>query len=460
MSSSTFASAPAALSDEVLRSLNRDQPSTARVEKTGEYADGAVRVERFRLGNGLVVLTWEDHRAPVFSYQTWFRVGSRHEREGRTGIAHLFEHLMFKATANYPEGEFDRLMEARGAQTNAATFLDWTHYVEKLPSGHLDLVCELEADRMENLRLDEEQLESEREVVINERLLRVDNDPDGQLDELLFATAFEVHPYRWPTIGWMEDIRAITLEDCQEFYRRFYAPDNASVVVVGDVDTAETLRTIQHYYGHLEPGGAPSVSLPAEPPQQEERRRELQLPVRVERGQWAWHAMSAADPDHAALEVLDEVLTGGESSRLYRRLVTDEELASQVGGGVPGLHDPGVYEMGMIMRPGVSVDEGERVMDEVLDELVATPPSERELEKARNGVESDFLREMADTGHRARGLGDSETTVESFRWLFDELDALRRVTPDDVQRVARRVLRRTNRTAVLGRPDPAAGEAS
>ena len=206
------------------------------------YERGEIRVDKYVLPNGLRVLIWEDHRVPLFAYQTWFRVGSRHEQGGRTGMAHLFEHMMFKATSNHKEGEFDRIMEQHGAQTNAATWVDWTYYREKLPAGNLDLLCGLESDRMENLVLDEGQLESEREVVINERLLRVDNDPEGLLYEKLYALAFgRSHPYGWPTIGWMDDIRAISLEDCRDFYGRYYAPNNATITLVGDVDRDEAM---------------------------------------------------------------------------------------------------------------------------------------------------------------------------------------------------------------------------
>ncbi|MGM0575039.1 MAG: M16 family metallopeptidase [Myxococcota bacterium] len=441
-----------------LASLNRRRPETARVEKVADQRRGPALIEKFRLGNGLRVIVWEDHRAPVFSFHTWFGVGSRHERIGRTGMAHLFEHLLFKATKNLPEGEFDRIMERHGAQTNAATWVDWTYYRAKLPAGNLELVCRLEADRMENMILDDHQLESEREVVVNERLLRVDNDPDGRLFEELYALAFRKHPYRWPTIGWMEDIRAITLDDCLDFYRRFYAPNNATIVIVGDVDTGEALETIQRFYGHLEAQDIPREALPEEPPQTEERRKSLDLSITAEKGLFAWHAPSTDDPDQAALEILDEILTGGESSRLYKSLVTDLELASQLGGWAASWHDPGLYEIGIDMRPGAALADAERVLDETLDELMDSRVSERELAKARNGLEAIFLRGLAGTGNRARSLGDAETTAGDFRWLFRHVEALREVTADDVLRVARRVLPRSNRTVLIGRPAAAEGE--
>ena len=424
------------------------------VRKISEHAFGSVAVEQYRLANGLTVIIWEDHRAPVFSFQTWFGVGSRHERENRTGMAHLFEHLMFKATKNMGDGEFDRILEAHGAQTNAATWVDWTYYREKLPAGNLDLVCRLEADRMENMILNEDQLESEREVVVNERLLRVDNDPDGRLYERLYSLAYGEHPYGWPTIGWMEDIRAITLEDCLEFYRQYYAPNNATIVIVGDVETAETLTTLVSYYGHLQAQQLPATPDPSAPNQDGPRRAELTLPISTERGIYGWHALAVSDPDHVALEVLDEMLTGGESARLYKRLVTEEELATNCGGWTPSWRYPGLYEFGVTMRPGRPFSDAEAIIDEVLEDVKDHGVTERELMKARNSLEAHFLRQISNMGNRARGLGDAAVTCGDYTQLFARIDAMRRVTQQDVQRVARRVFDTQRRTCVLGKPEP------
>ncbi len=429
---------------------------SGRFEKIAEHTHGPTTVEKFRLDNGLRVVIWEDHRAPVFSYQTWFGVGSRHERAGRTGMAHLFEHLMFKATKNTPEGEFDQLLERHGAQTNAATWVDWTYYREKLPAGNLELVSRLEADRMENMILNSGQLESEREVVVNERLLRVDNDPDGQLYEHLYGLAFgKDHPYGWPTIGWMDDIRAITLEDCLEFYRLYYAPNNAAIIVVGDVNRDDVLRLVEQHYGHLEAQPLPAEAPHGEHGQTEERRATFDLPITADKGLYAWHAMSREDPDHPALEVLDEILTGGESSRLYKTMVTDLELASGAGGWAAGWRFPGLYEIGINLRPGKPVAEAEAALDNIIDELLAAPVTERELTKAKNSLEADVLRRIGDTGSRARGLGGAEATIGDFRDFFRSMDRLRAVTAADVHRVARRVLRPELRTVVIGHPAPA-----
>ena len=214
---------------------------------------GRTLVRRWRLDNGLGLVCAIDDGAPIVSFQTWYRVGSRHEEVGRTGLAHLFEHLMFSQTETLDPGEFDRLVERTGGESNAATWVDWTQYRLSLPAHELPLAIRLESERMQRLVLEPATVEPERDVVTNERRERVEDDVDGWLDEQLMATAFEVHPYRWPTIGWMTDIRAVTLEQIQRFYRTWYAPNNATVVVVGDVDEGALLEAIVAGYGHLPP---------------------------------------------------------------------------------------------------------------------------------------------------------------------------------------------------------------
>lgn len=460
---STPAGPPAVsrLSPRALDDLDRHQPPTARVAFVDAYdaGDDRTRVARYRLGNGLQVLVWEDHSAPVFAYQTWFGVGSRHERPGRTGMAHLFEHLMFKATRNHPEGELDRIMEAHGAETNAATWVDWTYYRQALPSGpgdNLDLVASLEADRMEHLLLDEAQLESEREVVKNERLLRVDNDPDGALYERLYALAYERHPYRWPTIGWMADIKAITLDDCLAFYAQHYAPNNATIALVGDVDTAQALATIQRHYGHMEasrPAPDPAADPRAtEPPQTSERRAQLTLPVATEKVVYAWHAPAATDPTHPAATLLAELLGVGESSRLLRALVLEGELCTDVSAWTAAWAYPGLFEIALTLRPGVTLDQVEPVLDAQLARLRDELVSDRELTKVMNILEAALLRAAEDVGARARSLGDTHTTTGDYRRYFQHLDRVRAVRPEDLRAAARAILRTDNRTALHAVP--------
>jgi len=212
---------------------------------------GSESLHRWKLDNGLTVLLLVDASAPVASYHTWFKVGSRHEKPGKTGLAHLFEHLMFNETENLKAGTFDRKLEENGAETNAATWVDWTYYHESLPADRIKLAVTLEAERMARLVLREPQVKSEKEVVANERRYRVDDDVEGTANELLYKAAFSEHPYGWPTIGWMADIQGFTPEDCAAFYRTYYAPNNATVVVVGDVRERDLLLSIREAYGAI-----------------------------------------------------------------------------------------------------------------------------------------------------------------------------------------------------------------
>lgn len=425
----------------------------AEVSCVDSHVVGDAKIELYRLGNGLEVLVWEDHAAPVVSLQTWFRVGARHDPAGCSGIAHLFEHLMFKATKTRAEGDYDRLMEARGAQTNAATWVDWTYYKAKLPKWELAFALELESDRMEHLALNTDMLEREREVVKNERLMRVDNDPEGLLSERLYREVYREHAYGVPTIGWMEDIERISLEDCNAFYRTHYAPNNATLVVVGDFDTGELLGLVQRFYGHM-----PSVALPIEEPKleraaQDERRLSLELPLASPRIVKAWRAYASATREHAALDVACELLVGGDSARLHRRLVEELELAVDVSGWVSSWAQPGILEISLTLRPEADVETTEAALMAELERFFSEPPTERELEKAKNGLEADFLRGLADVGSRARQLGHHRATVGDFKEFWREGERLASITLDEVVAAAREVLVPERLVTAIAVPD-------
>src|SRR5476649_1343327 len=259
--------------EKSLAELNAGATSDGQVTHLETVAFGpALNVERFRFGNGLELLFCEDHSAPVIAYHTWFHVGSRHEREGKTGLAHLFEHLMFNEVLGRKAGEFDRKLEEAGAESNASTWLDFTQYNVSIPKDQLPLVVKLESERMRQLVLRDPQVDSEKEVVANERRYRVDDDVEGAVSELLWATAFEKHAYRWQTIGWMADIEGFTTEDCLDFYRTYYSPNNAVLVIVGDVTEAALLKRLSAAYGALPASILPIEDVKPEPPQSAERR--------------------------------------------------------------------------------------------------------------------------------------------------------------------------------------------
>ncbi len=413
---------------------------------------GPLRVDRYRLDNGLTVLHQPEHRAPVVSYQTWFRVGSRHEQPGKTGIAHLFEHLMFKGTAQHPEGEFDRIIEGLGGRNNAATWLDWTYYYEEVPQSGLETIIALEADRMANTLLGPDQIETEREVVMNERRERVDDDPTGRLAEILWDTAFEAHPYGRPTIGWMDDIAGLTADDIHRFYRTWYAPNNAVLAVAGDVDAERLMSAVHAAYGHMPAAELPPLAPVAEPRQTGQRRVEQALPLSAERLLMGWHAPAASDPQAAALEVLNEALFEGDSSRLQRALVTDGELAAGFYAFVPAFREPGLYEVSVDLREGVGSDAAEEVVLDAFAAVARDGLRPAELAKAKHRLETRFYRQLQSAQQRAAGFGYWEVTADHFGQLFTAAEQLEKVSEDDVVAVARDILRPEGRTVVRGVP--------
>ncbi len=422
---------------------------SARLRARGEFSfGGGLAVARYSLGNGLGILLLADHSAPVLSYHTWFRVGSKHEKRGKTGLAHLFEHLMFGETEQLRKGQLDRLIETAGGETNAATWVDWTHYHSELPASELPLVVRIEADRMQHLVLRKPQVVSEKEVVANERRYRVDDDIEGQVSELLYSTAFTRHPYSWPTIGWMKDIEGFTTEDCEHFYRTYYAPNNATLVVAGDIEEEQVLSLVQEHYGAIPASRIPQLKAEAEPPQRKERHHVLRLPTPTAKVALGYHAPSFGDADYPALSLLSEVLFGGRSSRLFGRLVRDEELVADLHGSASPFVDPGLYEIWLSLRPGKDLPTALRIVETELSRLRDQLVPQSELDKVKNRVELGFLQGLETTGGRAEQLGFFETVAGDAEALFQRLEALRAVKPRDIQRVARRVFETRRRTRI------------
>jgi len=445
-----MSSAQAQLVDKLNRSV---RSRTARLQFVEEIAlGGRMRLDRYRLGNGLGVLILVDRSAPVLSYQTWFKVGSRNEHEGKTGLAHLFEHLMFNETKHLHAGEFDRLLESAGGETNAATWVDWTMYYENLPASELPLVVRLEADRMVNLVLRDPQVTSEKEVVANERRYRVDDDVEGAVNERLYATAFRAHPYHWPTIGWMRDIQGFTTTDCRAFYRTYYAPNNATVVLVGDVDVEQALRLVQTHYGRLRPARLPRERPTTEPAQRAERRLEMRQPTPTEKLQLGFRAPPFGDYDHAVLTVANEILFGGRSSRLYRKLVSEGEIAADARASLAPFRDPGLYEVWVSLREGHTARQALTIVTQEFERLASRAVGSAELDKAKNRLELSFLQGLETAGGKAEQIGFYETVLGDPARIFGRLAEYRRVTPAEIQRVVRRVLDVRRRTTIVVLP--------
>lgn len=442
-----FMAAPEVLIERLNRGVRK---RNARWSFVRDQAFGdALTLRRFRLGNGLTVLTLVDRSAPTVSYHTWFRVGSRHERPGKTGLAHLFEHLMFSETRNHPHGDFDRLMERAGAEANAATWTDWTCYYENAPRDALPLLIELEADRMSNLVLRVPQVTSEKEVVANERKLRVDDDVEGKALELLYDKAFRHHPYRWPTIGSMQDIRGFTVRDCQEFYRTHYVPSNATVVIAGDFNEHKALSLVQKRYGSISAARAAKMrKSPKEPAQRAERVFQLSAPTPTEKLLMGYHAPSFSHADTPALVIANDVLFGGLSSRLHRLFCLDEEIALSVRGSISPFIDPGLFEMWIFLREGKRREDALALLDREIARLGSEGPSPLELDKAINQLELSFLHSMETAGGKAEQIGFYETVANDGAAVFERLTAYRNVTGDAVKRAVTKYLRPSRRTRV------------
>ena len=409
-------------------------------------------VEKHRLDNGLVVLFLADRSAPVVAYHTWLRVGSRHERPGATGIAHLFEHLMFNQTEALAAGEFDRRMEALGGESNAATWVDWTYYKDSAPAAALPVIVEMEAERMQHLVLEPGPVEAEREVVLNERRQRVDDDVEGTMGEEVYRLAFTRHPYGHPTIGWRDDIAAISIADARAFYETFYAPNNATLVLVGDFAPDAALDLVAGAYGRMAPAEIVAPEIPEEPPQLGERREKLVKPVAADRAVFAYKAPAQQHPDWIPLLVLNEVLVGGPSSRLHRELVVAREVASSVQGALAPFSDPGLYELFASMKRGSPAAVAEEVIGLALERLRREPPPEADLAAARNRLETEHWSDLETADGKAEALGHHETTAGDCVRLFDVARRVEAVTGEDVLRVARRYLVDEARTVVVVEP--------
>ncbi len=405
------------------------------------------------LPNGLRVRVLADSSTPTVSYYTFFHVGSRNEQPGLTGISHLFEHMMFNGAAKYGPKEFDRVLEARGGHSNAYTSNDLTAYYEDFAAEALDTVLDLEADRMRSLRLTDESLEQEREVVKEERRLRTENSVFGLLEEQLESLVFQAHPYRWPVIGWMDDIQRIARADCEGFFRTYYAPSNASIYCVGDVDAESTLDRIERAYGDI-PRGPPPAPVPqGEPPQRGERRARIRHPSQAPALLVGWRGPAARDPAAAVLDLVQVCLGVGEASRLRKRLVLEEELAVSVTISWGWRIDPGVFFVFAELAPGVSAGAAEAVLWEEIDRMAGGGVSAREVARARALLRSSVLHELATHHGVAHALGQAEALLGDWREAGKALDHYARVTPAEIRRATSETLARSRACVVELEPE-------
>jgi zinc protease len=406
----------------------------------------ATEVQEFALDNGLKVLLLEDHKSPVVTFQVWYRVGSRNEKDGKSGLSHFLEHMMFKGTKTVQPEEYSRIIAKNGGRSNAFTTSDVTVYYATMSRDKIGIEIELEADRMVNALLGETYFEPEKKVIQEERRLRTEDKPVSALGEVAGAVAYMVHPYRRPVIGWMEDIQNLTRQDLVDHYKLYYAPNNAFIVMTGDFSAAEMLPKIKAAFGNIPRGSEPPKVRAEELPQKGERRvllkKEAELPFAL----MYYHTPNLKSPDNYALDVLSVVLAGGRSSRLYHDLVYQKRLARSVGADYNGLSiDPSVFSVTAQLMPGKDPAEIERGIDNLLEPLKSDLISDRELQKAKNQIESAFVYGQDSIFGQAMKIGYYEA-VGDWRLMDGYLDGIRKVTRQDIQRVAQEYLDRDRRT--------------
>lgn len=409
---------------------------------------GLTETREFYLDNGLKVIIIEDHKVPITTFQIWYRVGSRNEVSGKTGLSHLLEHMMFKGTPVYGPKTFSKIIQRNGGVDNAMTTKDYTMYFETLSSDRISIAIDLESDRMRNLILDPKETISERNVVMEERRLRYEDDPQNSLFELVTATAIMNHPYRNPVIGWMSDLSNIKVDDLREFYKAYYRPNNAFIVVAGDIKSDDILEKIKSAFGKE----AGSVSKPqikdvtVEPQQKGEKRlilkKEAELPYIL----IAYHTPSIPHEDSYALDVLSTILSGGKSSRIHRSLIYDKKIALDAGSDYSGMYkDPFLFFLWATASPGKEIAEIEKALYDEIDRIKNEPPSERELQKAKNQIESFFIFSQDSLYMQAMITGRFEV-LGDWRLKDKYLEGIRKIRPEDVQRVAKKYLIEDNRT--------------
>ncbi len=406
-----------------------------------------LQIETYTLPNGLQVILHQDRSTPIVAVNTWYHVGSGNEQVGRTGFAHLFEHIMFMGSKNVPTGDFDQRLEAAGANNNGSTTEDRTNYYETLPSNALPLALWLDSDRMGFLlpALDQEKLDLQRDVVKNERRQRVDNVPYGRADEIILAALYpKGHPYSWPVIGSMADLSAATLEDVQGFFRTYYAPNNATIAIVGDFDIKEAKALIEKYFGSI-PRGPDMPALPNPAPVVIARDTFLVLEDKVQLPKiyYTWPAAKAFSADDAALTTLASVLSEGQNSRLYKTLVYDLQVAQDVSAYMSGSKLTGVFQIVVTPKPNISPEKVDAIVRAEIEKIQTKGITERELARVKNSTQSNFLQQLQSVEHKADLFNMYNYYVGTPDYVQQDLARYEAVTEADVQRVA---------TSYLGKP--------
>ncbi len=412
------------------------------------------------LGNGLKVVFLEDHSTPIVHTEVWYHVGSKNEKPGRTGFAHLFEHMMFKGSKNVEPEQHTSIIASVGGQANAYTNEDTTVFHQSLPAQYLPLALWLEADRMATLRVDEKMFVAEREVVKEERRMRIENPPFGLLNELISFHAFDLHPYKHPVIGSMNDLNAATIDDVRDFYNTYYVPDNATLLIAGDFETDTVITLVNQYFARIPKSAKPVPrDIPKEPAHTKERRINLEQPWPLAAVVIAYQAPYNGHPDSYPMFVMSKTLSDGQTSRIYRKLVYETGLALTAFGSSSFLEDPGIFYAVALVNPGKSADEVEKALIAEFDKLKAEGITERELQRAKNQFSRDYILSRLSIKEKVSQMGHAEVIQKDMASADGEFDTFLKVSTADVKRAAQQYFVPERRMVMRIMPKAAAGGA-
>ncbi len=410
---------------------------------------GKIEFEEYDLDNGMHVILHEDKSTPIVAVTIMYHVGSKNEQPDRTGFAHFFEHLLFEGSANINRGEFDKYVEKAGGTLNANTSYDRTFYFELLPSNQLELGLWLESERLLHAKVENKGIETQREVVKEERRQRVDNQPYGTWIQEMFKRAFKVHPYQWPVIGYMEHLDAAEEDDYVNFYKTFYVPNNAVLSIAGDLDIPETKKMIEKYFGTI-PKGTIDIPRPTvkEPAMTAEERATIydnvQLPAIIQ----GFRIPAQGTPDFYAVDMLSTLLSQGQSSRLYRSLVDEQQKALQIGAFPFGLEDAGINVVFALVNVGGDIDETEAAMEKEYERVRSELISEKEFQKLKNQIENDIVSSNSTVAGRAESLADYHMYFGDANLINTEIERYMSVTREDIKRVANEFFVKDNRVTL------------
>jgi zinc protease len=419
-----------------------------------------LNVEKYQLSNGMTVILHPDSSIPAVSVHTWFRVGAKDEIPGRTGLAHFFEHMMFKGTNRYGIDTWGKFLNGKGAETNAFTSSDYTGYFINAPSEQLPLVLDIEADRMRNLLLDPKLVTSEREVVKEERRMRYDDDIEGGIHEKMSAVMFTQLPYKWLPIGSMDDLNAASMNDLHAFYKTFYSPNNAVLVVAGAFDPNTIKSTIEKTYGRLPREQIKRPPVTPEPPQTAERRANIEREAQAPTVAIGYPLPELKHPDHYALDLLSNMLGSGQSSRLHKQLVYKSEVALNAGSYSWGQALAGRFAVQVGLKPGQDTEKVIQMVEGEVKKLRDTVVSQKELDKARNMLMKDYVESLKKISGRARLLANYEILFGDYTKIFSDLKEYQKITPADIRRVASTYLQPKSRNIIVVSPKKAGGKKS